>query len=538
MLDRQQTLSRLHPDEPYDLLVIGGGATGCGIALDAATRGLRVALAEKNDLGEGTSSRSTKLVHGGVRYLELAVKHLDWTQYHLVRDALHERGLLLLNAPHLCDRLPLVTPLYKWAQVPYIYAGLKIYDVLAGSLGIGHSRLLGRKEALERFPMLKAEGLKAGVLYYDGQFNDARMVVALALTAREHGAVVANHLEAVGLVKENGRVAGARVRDFFSGEEREVRARAVVNATGPFADRIRRLDDASVEPMLQASSGIHILLDKRFAPPHTGLLIPKTEDGRVLFVLPWEGHALVGTTDEPADITEHPRPREEEIAYLLRHLGRYFDLQVTEDDIKAGWSGLRPLVSDPKAADTAQLARDHVLEASPSGLLTIAGGKWTTYRKMALDVVDYVVRDRGLDQAGPCRTERLPVVGAAAYEPDGDKGLAEAYGLDDDVAHHLNRAYGDQAPAVARLATGRLGERLHPEHPFLEAEVVYALRNEMAMRIMDILARRIPLAQLDRQAAQEALPRVLDLAAEEMGWDKPRRVAEAETAAERLAVAL
>ncbi len=538
MFDRQQTLSRLRPDEPYDLLVIGGGATGCGIALDAATRGLRVALAEKNDLGEGTSSRSTKLVHGGVRYLELAVKHLDRTQFHLVRDALYERGVLLRNAPHLCSRLPLVTPLYKWSQVPYIYAGLKIYDVLAGSMGIGHSSLLGRREALERFPMLKAEGLKAGVLYYDGQFNDARMVVALALTAREHGAVVANHLEAVDLLKEHGKVVGARLKDVFGGYEREVRARAVVNATGPFADRIRRLDEPSVETMLRASAGIHILLDKRFAPPHTGLLIPKTEDGRVLFVLPWEGHALVGTTDEPADLTEHPRPKAEEIAYLLRHLGRYFDLHVTEDDIKASWSGLRPLVSDPKAADTAQLARDHVLEASPSGLLTIAGGKWTTYRKMALDVVNYVVRDRGLAHAGPCRTERLPLVGAAAYEPDGDKVLAEAYGLDADVARHLHRSYGDQAPAVARLATGRLGERLHPDHPFLEAEVVYGIRNEMARRIMDVLARRIPLAQLDHRAAQTALPRVLALAAEELGWDASERKTEAAIAAERLSVAL
>jgi len=327
-MKREDLLPRLKTDEPFDMLVIGGGATGCGIALDAASRGLKVALVEKNDFSEGTTSRSTKLLHGGVRYLEMAVKHLDKSQYRLVRDALKERGILLRLAPHLSNTLPLVTPLYRWMEVPYILSGLKLYDFLAGSAGIGNSRLLGRAEALKRFPMLHSEGLKAGVLYYDGQFNDARMAVCIAVTAAQHGAVIVNHVGVTDLIKEESKVAGVRVSDSVTGESWNVQARTVVNATGPFTDNVRLMDDPTSRPMLEVSSGIHILLDKRFAPPDTGLLIPKTEDGRVLFVLPWEGHALVGTTDEPARVEEHPCPSREEISYLLRHICRYFDLQI------------------------------------------------------------------------------------------------------------------------------------------------------------------------------------------------------------------
>ncbi|NOY14192.1 MAG: FAD-dependent oxidoreductase, partial [Deltaproteobacteria bacterium] len=384
-MGRQQHLQQLKDGSSFDLLVIGGGATGCGVALDAASRGLKVALVEKNDFAEGTSSRSTKLVHGGVRYLEMAVKKLDRVQYHLVKDGLRERYTLLKNAPHLSNRLPLVTPLYRWLDIPYVFSGLKLYDILSGKRNIGHSRLLSRSEALRRFPTLKAKGLKAGVLYYDGQFHDARMALSLALTAEQQGAVIINHVAVTGLLKMAGEICGARLTDALSGESWELRAKGVINATGPFADRIRLLDNPDASKLLSASSGIHIVLDKRFAPPDTGLMIPQTEDGRVLFVLPWEGHALVGTTDEPAEITEHPQPLESEINYLLRHVARYFNLQVERSDIKAVWSGLRPLVSDPEAVDTAHLARDHVIEESPGGLLTIAGGKWTTYRKMAED---------------------------------------------------------------------------------------------------------------------------------------------------------
>ena len=537
-MKRTDILIRLRQEKPFDLLVIGGGATGCGVALDAASRGLSVALVEKNDFAEGTSGRSTKLLHGGVRYLEMAVKHLDRSQYHLVQDALKERGILLRLAPHLCHRLPLVTPLYKWLMVPYIFAGLKIYDILAGSMGIGHSRLLSRSRSLERFPMLHAQGLKASVLYYDGQFNDARMAISIALAAAQHGATVANHVGVTGLIKENSRTSGVSVTDSITGESWPVYARVVVNATGPFTDNMRQMDDPEARPMLKASSGIHILLDKRFTPPDTGLLIPKTEDGRVLFVLPWEGHALVGTTDEPAEITEHPRPSREDVAYLLRHLNRYFDIHVSESDIKAAWSGLRPLIFDPKASDTAKLTRDHVIEQSPSGLVTIAGGKWTTYRKMAQDTVDHVVQSFDLKQAGQCSTDRIYLTGGANYDPEGAKKLTEGYGFDPFVAIHLNGAYGDRAVAVAEIAEAGYSTRLAKDHPYLEAEVIYAARYELAQHAIDVLARRIPLALLDTAATAQAAERVVELMSQELKWDSDRSRKEAQMVQDRLCVAI
>lgn len=520
---RQQHLQQLKDGNTFDLLVIGGGATGCGVALDASTRGLKVALVEKNDFSEGTSSRSTKLVHGGVRYLEMAVKKLDRVQYNLVKDGLRERGILLKNAQHLSNRLPLVTPLYKWLDVPYVFAGLKLYDILSGKQNIGHSRLLGRKEALRRFPRLKAEGLKAGVLYYDGQFHDSRMALSLALTAEQHGATIANHVAVSGLCKEGEKITGAELTDSLTGDSWQLKAKGVINATGPFVDQIRMMDNPASPKILSASTGIHIVLDKSFAPPDTGLMIPETEDGRVLFVLPWEGHALVGTTDEPAEVTDHPQPLEAEIDYLLRHVTQYFNLKVKKSDIKAVWSGLRPLVSDPKAADTAKLARDHVIEDSSSGLLTIAGGKWTTYRKMALDTVDHALKQFNLSAPKPtCQTEQLPIIGSANYNEAGDLELRKKFGFATDVASYLNRTYGDQAERVAELAESGQGIKLVKNHPILEAEVLYAVRCELAERVIDVLARRTPLALLDTEAAKQAAPRVLEIMAEELDWDQRR----------------
>lgn len=522
-MNREQTLRALQSPQPFDLLVVGGGATGCGIAVDAAARGLRVALVEKRDYGEGTSSRSTKLVHGGVRYLEMAVRGLDRAQYQLVKDGLRERGLILRNAPHLAHRLPLVTPIYNWLEVPYVFAGLKLYDTLAGRKSLGSSRLIGREEALRRFPLLKAEGLKAGVLYYDGQFNDVRMIQALVATARRQGAVTANHVEVVELIREGGRLRGARVRDAIGGEEFIIRARGVINATGPFADHIRRLDDPETRPLLKASSGIHIVLDKHFAPPGAGLMIPKTEDERVLFILPWQGRTLIGTTDEPAAIVDHPRPSQADIAYLLRHVRRYFNLDLTPDHIRSTWSGLRPLLDAPQSSDTARLVRDHLVQISPAGLLTIVGGKWTTYRKMAEDAVDRAVQAFSLAPASTCVTAELALHGAQGFDPHGAPGLARDFGLEAEVAEHLHRTYGGCAVQVAELARGELGERLHPEYPLIAAEVVHAAREEQAERLADVLVRRTALALLDLQAAASAAARTADILARELGWDEARR---------------
>src|SRR5690606_24529598 len=360
---RGEAFARL-ATESFDVLVIGGGATGAGTALDAASRGLKVALVERSDFAAGTSSRSTKLVHGGVRYLEQAVKHADRSQFSLVREALRERAVLLRNAPHLARPLPLLTPIYGALELPYYFTDLKLYDMLAGKANLAPSRLLGRPEAAERFPMLKRDGLRGAVEYHDGQFDDARMNVTLALTAAEHGAVVTNHAEVVSLVQRGGRVAGA--------------ARVVVSATGPFADAIRRRDDPDAPDMLKTSAGVHVVLPARFSPPDTGLLIPRTEDGRVLFLLPWLGHTLVGTTDNPAPVEADPVASDADVEYILRHVRRYFDLPVEAADVLSAWSGLRPLV-EPEAGGgegkaTARLSRDHVIATSGSGLVTVTGG--------------------------------------------------------------------------------------------------------------------------------------------------------------------
>jgi glycerol-3-phosphate dehydrogenase len=520
----RETHVRALRSEAFDLLVIGGGATGAGVALDAATRGLKVALVERDDFSSGTSSRSTKLIHGGVRYLEAAVKHFDRTQFNLVRDALKERAVLLELAPHLCRPLPIVTPLYNWLEVPYYMTGLKLYDWLAGKAKLQPSRFVDAREALQRFPMLKSEGLRGGVLYYDGQFDDARMNVAIALTAAREGAMIANHLEVKGLLREGGRVSGAQVSDSLSGDTWEIAARTVVNATGPYVDTIRRLDDPQARRMVVASSGAHIVLDKRFSPPDTGLLIPQTEDGRVLFLLPWQDHTLVGTTDNPAEIQTHPKATEEEIEYILRHVHKYFSIPVTKDDVLASWSGLRPLVSDPEEADTAKLSRDHVINIAKSGLLTIAGGKWTTYRKMALDTVDQAIAIGGLSEAGPSRTETLKLIGADRYSPAAAGELQEVHALDLEVASHLSSAYGDQAGEVADLIGDSLGQRLADDHPFLEAEVIYAARHEMARTTVDVLARRMRLGFLEKSSALQAISRVSALLAAELGWSAEQAV--------------
>ncbi len=520
-MNREEQVAKLKSNS-FDMLVIGGGATGAGIALDAASRGLKVAMVERDDFSAGTSSRSTKLIHGGVRYLEQAVKRLDRSQFNLVRDALKERAVLIKIAPHLSKPLPIVTPLYNLLEVPYFMTGLKLYDALAGKANLRPSRFVDAKEALNRFPMLKAEGLRGGVIYYDGQFDDARMNVAIALTAAKNGATVANHVEVTALKKTDGKISGAVLRDTLSDESWELSAKVVINATGPFTDEIRHLDDPNATKMLTASSGVHIILDERFSPPETGLLIPQTEDGRVLFLLPWLGHTLVGTTDNPAPIEAHPKAQEEDIEYILRHLHKYFSVPVSRGDVLAAWSGLRPLVSDPHAADTAKLSRDHVINISDSGLLTIAGGKWTTYRKMALDAVDHAIELGKLNPERGCQTENLMLIGAENYSPTGTGRLQEDYLLDLDVASYLNRAYGDQAEQVAQFAISGYGARLAPEHPYLEAEVVYGVQSEGARTVEDILARRARLGFLDREATLKAILRVVELLTEELNWDKEK----------------
>ncbi len=536
-MKRSDILSQIQNLQSCDLLVIGGGATGCGIALDAASRGLSVVLVEQNDFAEGTSGRSSKLVHGGVRYLEMAVKHFDREQYQLVKEGLFERFLFLRNAPHLTRVLPLVSPLYSWLQLPYLWAGLKLYDFLAGARGLGPSGYQSVERTLQEYPQLNKRRLKGGIRYYDGQFNDSRMALALALTAAEQGALIANHLAVVALNKPEGRISGALLEDRLSGERFSLDARAVVNATGPFADQVRHLDRPDAEPLLAVSSGVHIVLDETYPPPKAGLLLTETKDKRVLFVLPWQRRCMVGTTDQAAELSEHPKATEEEVDYLLRHLQQVLYPSPQRENICAVWSGLRPLVRNPQATDTSKLLRDFVIEESPAGLFTIAGGKWTSYRRMGEKLVDRVVTGRAIS-AGPCRTEQLCLIGGEDWQPTGWQALAKNYLLDERTARYLHANYGTRATAVAKLAVGKLLEPLAAGYLCIAAEVVYAARHELAERAIDILARRLPLALLDTQAAKLAGERVIELVAVEKGWDQARCGAEAQLLEQRLSEAL
>jgi glycerol-3-phosphate dehydrogenase len=491
----------------FDLIIIGGGATGAGIALDASLRGLSVALFEQNDFGEGTSSRSTKLVHGGVRYLEAAVKRLDKAQYALVREGLKERQLFLSNARHLAHPIELITPLYKWWEVPYIYAGLFLYDLISGKASLGRSKLLSRAKALSLNPAINAEGLKAAVSYYDGAFNDSRMVIALLQSAEANGAKVYNHHQVTTLHKEAGKLSAVTVTDKLTGEQRDHHASVILNATGPFVDRIRQLDDPACKPMIQASSGIHIIVDSRFLPSPKGIMIPETSDGRVLFVLPYQGKCMIGTSDNPSALTEHPEVTDTEIGYLLDNVNHYFGIKVTPDDILGYFSGLRPLLVHDDTEDTAMLVREHIETLSPSGLLTIAGGKWTSYRSMAESAVDIVLKELGKDpQTEPCHTEHYALIGS--------QHLSEETTL----PKHLIQRYGDQTSKVLEIAAREETALLHPDLDISEAELRYCIRHEYVRKPLDFIVRRVNLGLVNQKQASETVHHVSTILQEELGF--------------------
>ncbi|GAA98993.1 uncharacterized protein L969DRAFT_548382 [Mixia osmundae IAM 14324] len=537
-------------EEGYDLLIIGGGATGSGVALDAASRGLKVAMVERDDWSAGTSSKSTKLVHGGVRYLQKAVFELDYEQWKLVKEALHERKTFLEIAPYLSSHLPIMLPIYKWWQVPYFWSGCKLYDLLAGRENMESSYLMSRGKALEAFPMLKQDDLVGALVYYDGQHNDARMNMALVMTAVHQGCVAANHTEVVSLHRQkdaNGveRLCGARLRDNISKEEWDVKAKGIINATGPFSDGIRKLDDPTVETIVSPSAGVHVTLPKYYSPGKMGLIDPATSDGRVIFFLPWLGNTIAGTTDSPSEVEQHPLPKEEEIQWILGEVRNYLspDIKVRRGDVLSAWSGLRPLVRNPAAKNSESLVRNHMINVSDSGLLTIAGGKWTTYRAMAEETVDAAVEAFGLQASvqRPCRTEKLKLLGSHGWHKNLYIRLVQQFGLETEVANHLTDTYGDRAWAVCSMAesTGHRwpvhGNRLDPAYPYLEEEVLYGVRVEYAQTATDVIARRTRLSFLNAHAALEALPRIIDLMAPELGWDKKRQRKEFEVAQKFLA---
>jgi len=501
---REEMLARVRDHRgAWDFIVIGGGATGVGVAVDAAARGYSVLLFEQSDFGKGTSSRSTKLVHGGVRYLEQG-------NISLVMEALKERGILRQNAPHLVSNLPFVVPNYDWWEAPFYGLGLKVYNLLAGKYGFGDSSILSREETLRRLPTIKSDGLRGGVVYYDGQFDDARLLINLVQTAAEQGAVLLNYTRVTRITRgSDGTVDGAVARDEETGQEIDARARVVVNATGPFADAVRTLADPAASPLIAPSQGIHLVFERSFLPGASAIMVPHTRDGRVMFAIPWHGHTVVGTTDTPVyrPVLE-PRAFDEEIAFVLETAALYLHKAPTRADVLSVFAGIRPLVRSGDSRVTAALSRDHTIHIDRSGLLTTAGGKWTTYRHMAEDTVTQAAEFARLPER-PCSTTTLRIHGHV-------EGTSGRDGLD---------AYGSDALEICALERDdpSLADPLDEAVPCTGAQVVWAARKEMARTVEDVLARRCRALFLNAAAAIRMAPAAAALLARELGRDEAWR---------------
>ncbi|MGV3763773.1 FAD-dependent oxidoreductase [Parapedobacter sp.] len=497
LLNRISSLKQLADGQPFDVVVIGGGATGLGIAVDAATRGLKVALLEQHDFAKGTSSRSTKLVHGGVRYLAMG-------DFKLVHDALRERGITFANAPHITHTQPFIIPCYSYFSKLKYLVGLKFYDWLAGRRSIGKSTAVTKAEIQQHFPNLKSDKLKGGVRYFDGQFDDARLAINLAQTATTHGAALINYCRVTGLIKSNeGKVNGVSFTDMETGVSYDLSAKVVINATGVFVDDVLMMDTGNHKPIVKPSQGTHIVLDHSFLGSDEALMIPKTSDGRVLFGVPWHGHLLIGTTDVPVNHPSlEPKPTTSEVAFILDTAAKYLTKAPKKDDILSVFAGLRPLAAPEDDRDpTKEISRDHKLMVSSSGLITITGGKWTTYRKMAEETVNKALEVAGLPSVA-CRTKTTRVHGYTEQQHTGHWA-----------------AYGSDAPRIKLLADSieQGQEKLHNDFEHIIAEVVWATRHEMARTVEDVLARRLRILFLNAQASIEMAPKVAETMAIELG---------------------
>ncbi|HEY2039624.1 MAG TPA: glycerol-3-phosphate dehydrogenase/oxidase [Edaphobacter sp.] len=494
MNSRAEILHRLGEQTEWDVLIIGGGATGLGAAVEAASRGYKTALIERADFAKGTSSRSTKLVHGGVRYLE----QMNIT---LVMDALRERGRMLANAPHLVHDLSFVVPIFDLFGLPYYGFGLKVYEWLSGKLSFGPSTMLSTKQTQQLLPGVRTDGLRGGVLYHDGQFDDARYAITLMRTFEDLGGVAANYIEATSLIEHNGKTIGVNARDLETDSRFDLRAKVVINATGVFTEQVLAMD-GDRETLLSVSQGSHFVLPPDFLPSSNAMMIPKTSDGRVLFAIPWHGATVIGTTDEAVEhASVEPHSMASERTFLLNHIHKYLGRKPQKGEILSVWSGLRPLVRKGGSGATSKLSRDHTILVRPSGLVTVTGGKWTTYRRMGEDAIT-----------------RAAEVGALPPQPS-RTSLLRLHGWSRDiVAAESDRVYGSDLPKLEQLSQENpsLNELIHPRLPYRMREVVWAARHEMARSVEDVLARRTRALFLDAQAAIEAAPRVADLLAQEL----------------------
>ncbi|TGN18436.1 glycerol-3-phosphate dehydrogenase/oxidase [Leptospira idonii] len=490
--ERSKTLSTVSQTQ-YDVLILGGGATGSGTALDLALRGYKVALLEKKDFASGTSSRSTKLIHGGVRYL---------AQFHfkLIHEALSERKRLLQNAPHLVKPLPFILPTYSWYEKPYFSIGLTMYDLLAGTSTVpGHKRV-SKEEALDLFSSLKKQSLKGGIKYYDAQFNDSRLNVATIRAAKEAGAEILSRIEVTGFLKENGKIVGVEAKDLISKKKISIRSQVVANTTGVWIDSIRKLDDPAAEPVLSPSQGIHLVFSKEKIPCTSAMIIPKTKDGRVVFVIPWEGKVILGTTDTSIkSIEEEPLPFKEEVDFLLQTGNDYLDTKLTKDDIESVFSGLRPLISLDQSKNTKSISREEAILVSPSGLVTMSGGKWSTYRKMGEDLSDRLIQEGKLSEKKECSTYDFPFPGKEGYSSDLYKTLQNKYSLSKESALRLADSFGGEAESIL----GKKPKELKKGTEYFEEEIAHFVEKEFALSVTDVLARRWRVLFLDLKLAGE-----------------------------------
>ena len=510
---RDQLLARLAKPQTYDVAILGGGATGLGVALDAAARGFSVVLVESHDFAKGTSSRATKLVHGGVRYLAQG-------NISLVREALHERTTLLNNAPHLAQPLPFIMPSYKWWETPFYGAGLKMYDALAGKAGLGKTEFLSRAETLRALPAAQPQGLKGGVKYWDGQFNDARLALALARTAAKHGALLVNYCKAVDLFFEGGKVAGLLCKDAETGQRIKIQSRCVINAAGVWVDELREKDGAAnpndgrkpTKPMVAPSQGVHVVVDREFLQSDVGLMVPKTVDGRVLFAVPWLGKVILGTTDTPRlDLAREPQPFKEEVDFILDESARYLKRGPTRADVKSVWVGLRPLVKpqDDDGDNTKGLSREHTVLVSRSGLVTVTGGKWTTYRAMAEDVLEKCFEKSLLKRRAAGVTEHLMLLGSDPSHTGEYTSISKPPG---------GHSYGSEQAAMETLP----GAAVEIAPGLTEAMVRFAARYEYARTVEDVLARRSRLLFLDARLAASVAAKTGQILSNETGVDSQR----------------
>jgi glycerol-3-phosphate dehydrogenase len=520
MKSRSAAINGIEKDS-FDLCVIGGGATGAGCALDAQLRGLRTVLVEAGDFGSATSSSSTKLIHGGVRYLEQAISERDLGQYHVVKRALRERKIMLDNAPYLANPLELVVPCFSRRELYYFRIGMKLYDRISGRDLLFRSRHLAREESLRRMPMLKSDRLVGTIAYADGQFNDARYNVALLQTFTQSGGEALNYARVVGFEKNSaGQLVQARVHDGLSDQYLQIQARAFINATGPFADGIRDFAKPGIRQRLRLSKGSHILLPIEAVTGEDALLVPKTDDGRVIFAIPWCGRLLVGTTDEEATLQDEMAVKQKEAEYLLKQLNRYIDRPLNINQIVSGFAGMRPLVASNDFRRTKELIRDHEVEVdSSSGLISVLGGKWTTYRAMAEDAIDTAMRRLGMP-AVSCTTGNHRLAGSERWNPNFWQELAREYGVSKETAMHLSHRFGTAAEQVLDVTKNnpRLREPIVEGSLSILAEVVYGVREEMATSIEDILARRTGLQFFSWEQARAAAQAVGSILAREFGW--------------------